>query len=192
MNEKLTEIMRLITNLIRTGTVSEVDPVNWLCRVKTGDLETNWINWLTLRAGNTRTWWQPTVGEQVVLLSLGGNLETAFALPAIYSEAFPPPDYSEDGDTTEYSDGGFFQYDPARNLWLIRGVKNVLVEGAENMELNTKKFALNADEAVINAAMKINGAVTQSGGGMSSNGVVVHSHKHGGVKSGGDTSGGPQ
>lgn len=192
MNEKLTEIMRLITNLIRTGTVSDVDPVNWLCRVKTGDLETKWINWLTLRAGSTRTWWQPTVGEQVVLLSLGGNLETAFALPAIYSEAFPPPDYSEDGDTTEYSDGGFFQYDPARNLWLIRGVKNVLVEGAENMELNTKKFALNAGEAVINAAMKINGAVTQSGGAMSSNGVVVHTHKHGGVKSGTDTSGGPQ
>ncbi len=93
MNNHLTEIMRLITNLIRTGIVSEVDPVNWLCRVKTGDLETNWINWLTLRAGNTRTWWKPTVGEQVMLLSMGGNLETAFALPAIYSEAFPPPDY---------------------------------------------------------------------------------------------------
>lgn len=184
--------MRLITNLIRTGTVSEVDSVNWLCRVKTGDLETNWINWLTLRAGSTRTWWQPTVGEQVVLLSLGGNLETAFALPAIYSEAFPPPDYSEDGDTTEYSDGGFFQYDPARNLWLIRGVKNVLVEGAENIELNTKKFALNADEAVINAAMKIKGAVTQSGGAMSSNGVVVDKHVHEKVKNGTDTSGGPQ
>lgn len=192
MNEKLTEIMRLITNLIRTGIVSEVDPVNWLCRVKTGDLETNWINWLTLRAGSTRIWWQPTVGEQVVLLSLGGNLETAFALPAIYSETFPPPDYSEDGDTTEYSDGGFFQYDPARNLWLIRGVKNVLVEGAENMELNAKKFAVNADEAVINAAMKINGAVTHSGGAMSSNGVVVDKHVHGKVKNGTDTSGGPQ
>jgi len=33
MNNHLTEIMRLITNLIRTGIVSEVDPVNWLCRV---------------------------------------------------------------------------------------------------------------------------------------------------------------
>lgn len=41
MNDQLTEIMRLITNLIRTGTVSEVDTVNWLCRVKTGDIETN-------------------------------------------------------------------------------------------------------------------------------------------------------
>lgn len=51
MNTQLTEIMRLITNLIRTGVVTEVDRENWLCRVKTSDLETNWINWLTLRAG---------------------------------------------------------------------------------------------------------------------------------------------
>ena len=76
MNAQLTEIMRLITNLIRTGVVTEVDRENWLCRVKTGDLETNWINWLTLRAGKSRTWWKPSVGEQVVLFSLGGNLET--------------------------------------------------------------------------------------------------------------------
>ncbi|ECI0037298.1 phage baseplate assembly protein V, partial [Salmonella enterica] len=47
MNAQLTEIMRLITNLIRTGTVTEVDRENWLCRVKVGSLETNWINWLT-------------------------------------------------------------------------------------------------------------------------------------------------
>ncbi|MFQ6296002.1 phage baseplate assembly protein V [Escherichia coli] len=65
--------MRLITNLIRTGVVTEVDRENWLCRVKTGELETNWISWLTLRAGNARTWWRPSEGEQVVLLSLGGK-----------------------------------------------------------------------------------------------------------------------
>ena len=91
MNSELTEIMRLITNLIRTGIVTEVDRDGWLCRVKTGDLETNWINWLTYRAGKSRTWWCPSPGEQVVLFSLGGNLETAFALPAIYYNACPPP-----------------------------------------------------------------------------------------------------
>ncbi|RBN22280.1 phage baseplate assembly protein V, partial [Klebsiella pneumoniae] len=36
MNTQLTEIMRLITNLIRTGIVTEVDRDSWLCRVKTG------------------------------------------------------------------------------------------------------------------------------------------------------------
>ncbi|MCP1205487.1 phage baseplate assembly protein V [Pantoea sp. B550] len=192
MNEKLTEIMRLITNLIRTGTVSEVDPVNWLCRVKTGDLETNWINWLTLRAGSTRTWWQPTVGEQVVLLSLGGNLETAFALPAIYSEAFPPPDYSEDGTTTVFKDGGWFQYEPQTGLLLIKNIKSVRIEAADGIQLITDALGIEASQTRINGDTTMNGDVTQGGGSMRSNGIVVHTHKHGGVKSGGDTSGGPQ
>ncbi|WP_072404532.1 phage baseplate assembly protein V [Pantoea ananatis] len=191
MNEKLTEIMRLITNLIRTGIVSDVDPVNWLCRVKTGDLETNWINWLTLRAGNTRTWWQPTVGEQVMLLSLGGNLETAFALPAIYSDAFPPPDYSENGSTTQFSDGGFFQYEPSTGQLLIKNIKSLRIEAADGIQLLTEAFGIDASLATLNSEVAVNGAVTQVGGDMSSNGVVVHTHKHGGVKSGNDTSGGP-
>ena len=53
MNTQLTEIMRLITNLIRTGTVIDVDRKNWLCRVKTGDLETNWITDLLTPAKST-------------------------------------------------------------------------------------------------------------------------------------------
>lgn len=165
MNEKLTEIMRLITNLIRTGTVSEVDPVNWLCRVKTGDIETNWINWLTTRAGNTRTWWKPTVGEQVVLLSLGGNLETAFALPAIYSDAFPPPDYSENGATTVFQDGGWFQYEPKTGQLLIKNIKSVRIEAADGIQLITEQFGVDADQTRINSET---------------------------VKSGSDISGGPQ
>ena len=192
MNEKLTEIMRLITNLIRTGTVSDVDTVNWLCRVKTGDLETNWINWLTCRAGKTRTWWQPSIGEQVVLLSLGGNLETAFALPAIYSDAFPPPDYSENGSTTVFSDGGWFQYEPDTGQLLIKNIKSVRVEAADGIQLITDQLGVDASRTLNNSQTVMNGAVTQGGGDMSSNGVVVDKHKHGGVKSGGDTSGGPQ
>lgn len=192
MNTQLTEIMRLITNLIRTGTVSDVDTVNWLCRVKTGDLETNWINWLTFRAGKTRTWWQPSVGEQVVLMSLGGNLETAFALPAIYSDAFPPPDYSENGSTTVFNDGGWFQYEPDTGQLLIKNIKSVRIEAADGIQLITDQLGVDASQMLINSETVMNGAVTQGGDDMSSNGVVVDKHKHGGVKSGGDTSGGPQ
>jgi len=191
MNDKLTEIMRLITNLIRTGTVSEVDRDNWLCRVKTGDLETNWINWLTCRAGKTRTWWQPSIGEQVVLLSLGGNLETAFALPAIYSDAIPPPDYSENGSTTVFNDGGWFQYEPDTGQLLIKNIKSVRIEAADGIQLITDQLGVDASRTLISSQTVINGDVTQGGGKMSSNGVVADAHAHDGVKSGGDISGGP-
>lgn len=191
MNAQLTEIMRLITNLIRTGTVTEVDRENWLCRVKTGDLETNWINWLTLRAGGARTWWCPSPGEQVVVLSMGGNLETAFVLPAIYSSQFAPPSDSVDGNVTEYPDGGWFEYEPKAGRWYVRGIKSMVIEAAENVTFKTGEFVVEADRTRINSDVVINGEVTQSGGAMSSNGIVVDSHAHSKVKSGGDTSGGP-
>ncbi|HIF4729869.1 TPA: phage baseplate assembly protein V [Citrobacter amalonaticus] len=191
MNAQLTEIMRLITNLIRTGTVTEVDRDNWLCRVKTGELETNWINWLTLRAGNSRTWWKPSVGEQVVLFSLGGNLETAFALPAVYSNQFPPPSNSEDGSVTEYPDGGWFEYEPETGRWYVRGIKSMVIEAADNVTFKTENFVVEADTTRINSNVVINGAVNQGGGPMDSNGIVVDDHAHNKVKSGGDTSGGP-
>jgi phage baseplate assembly protein V len=191
MNAQLTEIMRLITNLIRTGTVTEVDRDNWLCRVKTGDLETNWINWLTLRAGNSRTWWKPSVGEQVVLFSLGGNLETAFVLPAVYSNQFPPPSDSEDGSVAEYPDGGWFEYEPATGRWYVRGIKSMVIEAADNVTFKTENFVVEADTTRINSNVVINGAVNQGGGPMDSNGIVVDDHAHEKVKSDGDISGGP-
>lgn len=191
MNTQLTEIMRLITNLIRTGTVTEVDQGNWLCRVKTGELETNWINWLTLRAGNSRTWWKPSVGEQVVLFSLGGNLETAFALPAVYSNQFPPPSNSEDGSVTEYPDGGWFEYEPETGRWYVRGIKSMVIEAADNITLKTGEFVVEADATRINSEVVINGGVTQCGGAMSSNGIVVDDHEHTGVAKGGANTGGP-
>ncbi|BDO59868.1 hypothetical protein TUM1887_12130 [Escherichia coli] len=160
MNAQLTEIMRLITNLIRTGVVTEVDRENWLCRVKTGELETNWISWLTLRAGNARTWWRPSEGEQVVLLSLGGNLETAFALPAIYSNQFAPPSTSADACVTEHPDGGWFEYEPATGRWYVRGIKSMVIEAADNITLKTSEFVLEADRTRINSEVVINGGVT--------------------------------
>ncbi|MES1265215.1 MAG: phage baseplate assembly protein V, partial [Variovorax sp.] len=44
------ELQRLIENLVRVGTVSEVDHAARLCRVRSGNLETNWLQWFTRRA----------------------------------------------------------------------------------------------------------------------------------------------
>ncbi|HGY3717797.1 TPA: phage baseplate assembly protein V [Citrobacter gillenii] len=185
MKADITEIYRLLNNLIRTGTVLEVDTVRWLCRVQTGELQTTWLNWLTTRAGNARTWWKPSVGEQVLLLSIGGDLTTAFVLPAIYSDENPAPSTAENACVVLFPDKATFQYDPDTGALQIKGVKSVVMEASNSITMKTKKLTITADET------DINGKVTQSGGDMSSNGIVVHTHKHSGVKSGGDNSGDP-
>ena len=90
------EIARAIRNLIRTGIVTDVDHDEGLCRVQTGGMQTTWLNWLTCRAGRSRVWWAPSVGEQVLLLAIGGELDTAFVLPGIFSDDNPAPSASPD------------------------------------------------------------------------------------------------
>ena len=134
---------------------------------------------------------KPSEGEQVVLLSLGGNLETAFALPAVYSNQFAPPSTSADACVTEHPDGGWFEYEPATGRWYVRGIKSMVIEAADNITMKTSEFVLEADRTRINSEVVINGGVTQGGGAMSSNGIVVDAHQHTGVLKGGDTTGGP-
>lgn len=181
----LAELYRLLLNIIRTGVVTEVDSEAWLCRVQTGELETSWLSWLTLRAGKSKTWWKPSVGEQVLLLSVGGDLTTAFVLPGIYSNANPPPSASEDGMVMSFPDGGWLEYEPQAGRWLIKATSSVVIEAPTSIELKTSLLNIDASKTVIK------GVVEQSGGNMTSNGVVVHTHTHGGVVSGGAKTGGP-
>ncbi|MFP1727651.1 phage baseplate assembly protein V [Lonsdalea quercina] len=185
MNEQLTEIMRLLLNIVRTGVITDVDNARWLCRVQTGNLQTGWLNWLTTRAGTARTWWKPSPGEQVLLLSLGGELTTAFVLPAIFSSENPPPSASDEALVTRFPDGGHFEYEPENGRLLIRGINSVAIEAADSIALTTGQLTIDAGQTIIN------GPVTQSGGTMSSNGVVVHTHVHSGVLPGPSPTGGP-
>lgn len=122
---------------------------------------------------------------------MGGNLETAFALPAIYSSQFAPPSDSLDGCVRLYPDGGWFEHEPATGCWHVRGIKSRVIEAADSISLKTTEFVVEADTTHINSEVVIKGAVTQGGGPMSSNGIVVDNHAHIKVIKGGDTSGGP-
>lgn len=65
--DQIPEILRLLRNLIRIGTVSAIKLDDGLCRVDTGNNTTGWLHWLTARAGKTRSWNAPSVGEQVLV-----------------------------------------------------------------------------------------------------------------------------
>ncbi|EST83238.1 hypothetical protein ECA0157_15408, partial [Escherichia coli ECA-0157] len=108
-----------------------------------------------------------------------------------YSNQFAPPSTSADACVTEHPDGGWFEYEPATGRWYVRGIKSMVIEAADNITMKTSEFVLEADHTRINSEVVINGGVTQGGGAMSSNGIVVDAHQHTDVLKGGDTTGGP-
>ncbi len=57
------ELMRLLSNIIRTGIISEVDEESWCVRVRSGELETGWLRWNTTRAGAFNVWLPPSASN---------------------------------------------------------------------------------------------------------------------------------
>lgn len=108
----LVELNRLLHNLLRFGVVASVDHAAGTCTVRTGALVTRPMPWLVQRAGDARTWWAPSVGEQVVLLCPGGDTTRGVVQPAIYSNAAPRPAGSDTAHVTSYPDGAAISYDP--------------------------------------------------------------------------------
>lgn len=115
-------IARAIRNLIRLGVVTDVDLKRGLCRVQSGGMKTTWLNWLTCRAGRSRVWWAPSEGEQVLLLAIGGELDTAFVLPGIFSDGHPAPSESPDALHVSFPDGAVIEIDIINMVLKVDGV----------------------------------------------------------------------
>ena len=105
------ELMRLLSNIIRTGIISEVDEKSWRVRVRSGELETGWLRWNTTRAGAFNVWLPPSPGEQVAIACIGGNPETAMIIGSLWSDAIPAPGKSLKEIVVSAPDGAVFRYD---------------------------------------------------------------------------------
>ncbi|MFQ2178748.1 phage baseplate assembly protein V [Aeromonas veronii] len=182
MNENLIELRSKIDDLIRIGTVTEVRSGE--CRVKTKGNHTNWRPYLVLRAGKTRRRMRPSVGEQVILLSLGGDLRNAFVLAGIYQDEHPEPladDDNDDLDGVEYPDGAVIKYNPKTGELTASGIKTAAITASVAVKLITPMVEcselLKAKRVVSETANVGN--------------IEVTTHKHKETMPGGGTSGGP-
>lgn len=199
------DIARAIRNLIRTGIVTAVNPDEGLCRVQTGGMQTTWLNWLTCRAGRSRVWWAPSVGEQVLILAIGGELDTAFVLPGIFSDDHPAPSASPDAFHVSFPDGAVIEYEPESGALTVSGIKTadvtasdvitatvplVLVKASTRITLDTPEVVctnkLTTATLEVQKGGKMSGNIEHDGGTFKSNGVQVDDHDHGGVKRGDD------
>lgn len=184
------ELMRLLENIFRVGVVFAVDEKKWLVRVRSGELETNWLRWSTTRAGAFNIWVPPSVGEQVWLGCISGNPETAFIIGSAYSNDNPAPGNSVQEMVITAPDGAHFCYDAATGALEAQGMKTAHIKASASVTLETPIVEctdhLKARTFELTEGGTMTGDVTHSGGSLSSNGKVLHTHKHPG-DSGGTT-----
>jgi phage baseplate assembly protein V len=153
------ELLRLIHNIIRLGTIAEVDHSARKLRVKVGDITTAWLDWPTEMGRNFRRWRPLRKGQQVVLSCPGGDLAQAKVTGLIYSTALPGPSDNPDLDLVEFEDGARFQYDSAAHeciaetggsrITMDRG-RILLSSNGSTLELDASGIRLNGAQIDLN------------------------------------------
>ncbi|SCX53105.1 phage baseplate assembly protein V [Variovorax sp. EL159] len=175
------ELQRLIENLLRSGTISQVDQAGYKCRVKSGGLETNWLRWFAHRAGDVRHWSPPVVGEQCMVFSPGGVMAAGFVLVGIFSDSMPPNGDSGDVERTTYPDGAVFEYDhsaSALKVTLPGGgtaditvpdsitvqCKTADVTASESAKVHSQEITLDAPMNIVTGQLVVQGLLTYTAG----------------------------
>ncbi len=147
------DLARRLDNLIRLGTVAAVDHAHALCRVQTGGLLTTWLPWFARRAGDTRTWCPPTVGEQVMIFSPSGEPAAGIVLAGVYTTAHDQPSTRADDHLTAWPDGALRRYDHGAHDYLLdipAGGRITLRCGASRIEIDTEGVRIVAPRIDLN------------------------------------------
>lgn len=169
--------------LVRLGTVLSVDLAAARCVVRYGDpdddepAQTPPIRWLAMRAGETRTWSAPSVGEQVLLLSPDGQLGSSVALMGLVQDAYPA---LGNGlvEMIEFADGAQITYDPEGHR-----LRAVLPAGG-TAEVEAPGGITLRGDVTIEGNVDITGTV-QADQDVLAGGISLKTHVHGGVQAGG-------
>jgi phage baseplate assembly protein V len=149
----LSEVDRKLANLIRLGTVKEADYRKARVRIQMGKLLTDWLPWVTSRAGQDSSWSAPSVGEQVVLLSPCGDMGQGVVLPAIYQQKHPAPSAQETEATVLFQDGSQLTYDKKTHHFTVMLISEgtlTLKVGNSSLEMNQKGIKLKANRIDLN------------------------------------------
>nr|DAU43361.1 MAG TPA: baseplate assembly protein V [Caudoviricetes sp.] len=176
------ELQRKLDNIIRFGVIAEVNHATARARVKSGDILTEFLPFITFRSGTTKTWSPPTVGEQCVMLSVSGEFTTACILVGLYTQN--SPSQSPDEHVIKFADGAIIEYNQASGRLNVFGIKSAFINASQQIEIFCPTVKIKGD-------VKIEGSVTSTGD-MTAGGISQINHKHGGVQGGPSKTGKPE
>lgn len=164
------ELDRRLANIVRIGTIAELDAANARVKVTLGDLKTDWLPWASARAGGDRSWSAPEVGEQVLLFAPSGELAAAVVMGSINQEEHPAPANSGDHTRFQWSDGAFQDYDRAGHHYILdipAGGDITLHIGSTTLKLEDGKATLTTPELLVQSPTSTFTGLVSIQGGMS-------------------------
>ncbi|WP_336152619.1 phage baseplate assembly protein V [Acinetobacter ursingii] len=219
MNAETLRRLENMLRIGRIKTVTPSSPFHTVT-VNLGDIVTKELRVLNLRAGKDSTHDLPSINEECLVLSPCGVIELGVVLVGLNNEDFPTPSQGPYIKLRVFEDGAVISYDTKNHSLqaILPADATAIVTAPGGLTVNADttingKLFVNGDQTNV-GNVQIDGSTAMTGnntvggsqlvqGSSHSSGdfsteadvkagdISLKSHKTSGVKSGGDTSGGP-
>lgn len=167
------ELDRRLANILRVGTVTQVDAAKGLARVDLGELETDWLPWQTSRAGGDRYWTTPDVGEQVTVVS-PGDPSQGVIMGSLFQDAHPQNGSDGKDRRMSFQDGSVVEFDrtgsrlnvtvqPAGSITLNIGGTMLKLEAGKTT-LTTPQLVVDSPQSTFTGKVSVQGLLTYLAG----------------------------
>lgn len=135
MDKDMTDAERRLASLVMIGEVVAVNEAHARLKVESGGVLTNWLPFVTSRAGEDRVWHIPEQGEQVVVVSPCGDPTQGVVIGSLFRNRFPPPAQSKTVHRVVYQDGTTVEYDRAAHKLRVIVMGDVEINATGNISL---------------------------------------------------------
>lgn len=157
-----------LEDMIKVGIINEIDLKKSLYRVKfeqDDNVKSYWFQPLYPSTNKDKTYFQYSLGEQVlVLMPYEGN-QDGYIVGSMYSEKDKPPRLQEGIRYIQFEDGNYLQYDKnkkaltvnAPDCELVLNVKSLKIQAdtietvGKSLQNTAEKISLMGDDCIINA-----------------------------------------
>ncbi|MFP3016509.1 phage baseplate assembly protein V [Wolbachia endosymbiont (group A) of Agelastica alni] len=147
----ISELSRKLANIIRIGIVKEVDSEKAKVRVKIGEFLTDYLPWITSKAGKDRDWSPPDIDEQVMVFSPLGELSLGVVLRGIYQEKYPALENKKEINSVKFQDGTRLLYDKDKQHLEIEVVDKITLKaGGSSIEMTKSGIKLKGSRIDLN------------------------------------------
>lgn len=187
MNTLPPEAERRLNNVINLGIVTQVNHDDAVCRVQIDSNETDWLPFGGTRMGNVKVWNPPSVGEQVLVISENGELDTAVVTSSFDYDDHPMPSSNANSIEIHCKDGAVFSYDHTAHQLDVRlptesttnVQSNTIHVSGDNIEVRCKEFLVGCNNYRINCSnYHLNSSSNNQDGELVINGTPYLNHTH--------------
>lgn len=164
-------LVRLLNNLIQFATVDSIESDRVVCVTADG-LKTKPLPIGVARAGDDRTSWLPSKGEQVLIFSPGGMTENAIVGPSVWADAFPAPSVDPKHPIMQFSDGAKISYHKDSHT-----LSALLPDGAKVNIVASGGLSFTGD-LTVDGSIKATGDIADATRSMKEDRAIYNGHNH--------------